>query len=147
VSSSPYLPQQKSILTEVDRYWGESSPYADLTAETLQLLTLNQAIQDFVLFAKTVYLPFDKTNSSNAAKAPWVFMGGSYSGALTAWTESISPSTFWAYHASSAPVEAIDNYVGSGSCVVFISLIDTSGNILNPFGKGWRRTVAKTSIS
>jgi hypothetical protein len=37
-------------------------------------------------------------------------MGGSYSGALTAWTARISPGTFWAYAASSAPVEAISDY-------------------------------------
>jgi hypothetical protein len=37
--------------------------------------------------------------------------GGSYSGALSAWTESTSPGTFWAYHASSAPVEAVYDYV------------------------------------
>ena len=37
-------------------------------------------------------------------------MGGSYSGALSAWTESVAPGTFWAYLASSAPVEAISNY-------------------------------------
>lgn len=37
-------------------------------------------------------------------------MGGSYAGSLSAWTESVSPGTFWAYHSSSAPVEAIDDY-------------------------------------
>ena len=37
-------------------------------------------------------------------------MGGSYSGALSAWTASVDPGTFWAYHSSSAPVEAISNY-------------------------------------
>lgn len=36
--------------------------------------------------------------------------GGSYSGALAAWTEKLSPGTFWAYHASSAPVQAIHDY-------------------------------------
>jgi hypothetical protein len=40
-----------------------------------------------------------------------VLTGGSYSGALAAWTESTSPGTFWAYHAASAPVEAIYDYV------------------------------------
>lgn len=39
-------------------------------------------------------------------------VGGSYSGALTAWTESVAPGTFWAYHATSAPVEAIYDFVG-----------------------------------
>ena len=62
-------------------------------------------------FAKNVDLPFDTNHSSNAQDAPWVFSGGSYGGALAAWTESVAPGTFWAYHASSAPVEAISNYV------------------------------------
>ncbi|KAF7935655.1 hypothetical protein BELL_0103g00180 [Botrytis elliptica] len=92
------------------RFWGESSPYDNLTTTNLQLLTLKQAIADFVHFAKTVDLPFDSNHSSNAASAPWINSGGSYSGALSAWTESTSPGTFWAYHASSAPVQAIDNY-------------------------------------
>jgi hypothetical protein len=87
-------------------------------------LTLHQAIQDFVHFSKTVDLPFDTNHSSNADKAPWVFSGGSYSGALTAWTESMAPGTFWAYHASSAPVEAIDNYVSflKMGCICFTNL-------------------------
>jgi hypothetical protein len=76
-------------------------------------LTLKNAIADFVNFAKTVDLPFDRDHSSNAENTPWVFSGGSYSGALAAWTESTSPGTFWAYHASSAPVEAIEDYVSS----------------------------------
>ncbi|KAF7169373.1 hypothetical protein CNMCM6106_004298 [Aspergillus hiratsukae] len=92
------------------RYWGTSSPYDELTAETLQYLTLEQSIADLVHFAKTVDLPFDTDRSSNADNAPWVFSGGSYSGALSAWTESIAPGTFWAYHASSAPVEAIYDF-------------------------------------
>ena len=97
----------------LDRYWGESSPYQTLNAETLQLLTLEQSIADLVHFAKVAPLPFD-SKKSNADKAPWVFSGGSYSGALAAWIESTSPGTFWAYHASSAPVQAIDDYVSMG---------------------------------
>ena len=37
-------------------------------------------------------------------------MGGSYSGALAAWTAKLSPGTFWAYHASSGPVQAVYDY-------------------------------------
>ncbi|RFU32281.1 hypothetical protein B7463_g4069, partial [Scytalidium lignicola] len=106
-----YAQEIKGAVVIVEhRYWGSSSPYDNLTTENLQLLTLKQAIADFVNFAKTVDLPFDTDHSSNADKAPWVFSGGSYSGALSAWTESTSPGTFWAYHASSAPVEAIEDY-------------------------------------
>jgi hypothetical protein len=96
-----------------DRFWGDSSPYEDLTAETLQQLTLKNAIADWINIAKTIDLPFDTDHSSNADKAPWIFSGGSYSGALSAWTESTAPGTFWAYHASSAPVEAIYDYVSA----------------------------------
>jgi dipeptidyl aminopeptidase/acylaminoacyl peptidase len=43
---------------------------------------------------------------------PWIWTGGSYSGALAAWIAKLSPGTFWAYHSSSAPVEAIYDYWG-----------------------------------
>ncbi|GAB1199680.1 hypothetical protein APSETT444_009037 [Aspergillus pseudonomiae] len=95
---------------DLDRYWGESSPYEQLTAETLQYLTLEQSILDLTYFAETVQLKFDTSNSSNAPRAPWVLVGGSYSGALAAWTAAVAPETFWAYHATSAPVEAIDDF-------------------------------------
>ncbi|POR33927.1 Thymus-specific serine protease [Tolypocladium paradoxum] len=89
------------------RYWGGSSPYLNLTAETLQYLDLDNAIADLIYFAEQVSLPFDPTGSSKPDKAPWVLSGCSYPGALTAWTNALAPGTFWAYHCSSAVVEAI----------------------------------------
>jgi hypothetical protein len=89
-------------------------------------------VHDLVNFARNVKLPFDTNSSSNAPQAvgtslwgkghnranadliscikPWIQVGGSYSGALAAWTESIAPGTYWAYHATSAPVEAVYNF-------------------------------------
>ena len=93
------------------RYYGESSPFQDLTVKNLQYLNLKNAIADLTHFARTVKLPFDSDGRTNAPQAPWVLAGGSYSGALAAWTEATAPGTFWAYHASSAPVEAIYDYV------------------------------------
>ncbi len=49
-----------------DRYWGTSSPYQNLTTENLQYLTLKNNIADLVHFAKTVQLPFDPKNTSQA---------------------------------------------------------------------------------
>lgn len=98
------------------RYWGDSSPYSVLTTENLTYLTLDNSIKDTTYFARNVELPFDTNGSSNAINAPWVFSGGSYSGALSAWTESVDPGTFWAYHASSAVVEAIYDFV---SCLTY----------------------------
>ncbi|KAB5554368.1 serine carboxypeptidase S28 [Coniochaeta sp. 2T2.1] len=92
------------------RYWGESTPYEVLDNKALQYLTLNNSVYDLVNFARNVKLPFDTNSSSNAPQAPWIQVGGSYSGALAAWTESIAPGTYWAYHASSAPVEAVYDY-------------------------------------
>jgi Serine carboxypeptidase S28 len=93
------------------RYWGFSSPFQELTTENMQYLTLKNAIADLNYFALTAKLPFDTNCASNADKAPWVLVGGSYSGALTAWTEATTkPSVMWAYYASSAVVETIGNY-------------------------------------
>lgn len=64
------LSQRKRIGADTtDRYWGTSSPYENLTSETLQYLTLEQAIADMTHFAKTVDLPFDTNHSSNAQNA------------------------------------------------------------------------------
>ena len=92
------------------RYWGQSSPFDTLTADTLQYLTLDQAIQDVVHFAKEVHLDFDPGRASTPDKAPWVLSGCSYPGALSAWIHDLAPGTFWAYHCSSAPVETVTDF-------------------------------------
>lgn len=53
----------------LDRYWGDSSPYEVLNAETLQYLTLDQSILDMTYFAETVKLQFDNSSRSNAQNA------------------------------------------------------------------------------
>ena len=100
-----------AVIVIEHRYWGQSSPYTNLTSENLKYLTISQSVQDMTHFAKNAMLPFDPSGKSNAVKAPWIFVGGSYSGSLVAWTEITAPGTFWAYHSSSAPVEAITDFV------------------------------------
>lgn len=93
------------------RYWGQSMPFPELTTETLQYLDLPQSVYDMTYFAQTVQIPEDNWDqTSNAPNSPWVLIGGSYPGALAAWTSVIDPGTFWAYHASSAVVEAIYDF-------------------------------------
>ncbi|KIH93311.1 hypothetical protein SPBR_04143 [Sporothrix brasiliensis 5110] len=103
-----------AVLVVEHRYYGESSPFPRLTTQTLQHLTLHNAIHDMTYFARNVQLLFDPTagtsKRSNAPNAPWILSGGSYGGALAAWTASLAPDTFWAYHASSAPVQAVYNF-------------------------------------
>ncbi|KAK5714306.1 hypothetical protein LTR17_017237 [Elasticomyces elasticus] len=98
-----------AVIVLEHRYWGTSSPYTELTTANMTYLTLDNSIKDLTYFANTAKLPFAH-HGSNAADVPWILMGGSYSGALTAWTESVAPGTFWAYWASSAVVEAISDF-------------------------------------
>jgi len=98
-----------AVIVLEHRYWGTSTPVANFKTENMKYLTLDNAIKDMTHFANTVQLPF-APNGSNAKDVPWVTMGGSYSGALSAWIASLDPGTLWAYHSSSAPVEAISDY-------------------------------------
>lgn len=100
-----------AVIVLEHRYWGTSTPYTDLTTANMKYLTLENSIKDMTYFAREVKLPFAK-EGSNAKDAPWVTMGGSYSGALSAWIASVDPGTLWAYHSSSAPVQAVSDYYG-----------------------------------
>ncbi|KAH6659742.1 peptidase S28 [Truncatella angustata] len=92
------------------RYWGKSIPFDELTAETLQYLNLPNAMKDMTNFALTAELEFCENGDCNANDVPWVLVGGSYSGALAAWTSQMEPGVFHAYHASSAVVEAVHDF-------------------------------------
>jgi hypothetical protein len=92
------------------RYYGDSTPYTRLSTKALQFHTLDQAVADFALLARKLALPFDPSGKTNAPKAPWVWVGGSYAGALAAWIEKLAPGTLWAYHGSSGPVQAVYDY-------------------------------------
>ncbi|KAK4129134.1 hypothetical protein N657DRAFT_660587 [Parathielavia appendiculata] len=93
------------------RYFGGSSPYEGFDSETLQYLNMEQAAADMVNFAQNVAFPFDEEKSSVASKAPWLYWGASYSATLGSWIERFHPGVFYAYHLSSATVEAnTDNW-------------------------------------
>ncbi|KXX79502.1 putative serine protease EDA2 [Madurella mycetomatis] len=99
-----------AIILIEHRYWGDSSPFQVLDTQNLTYLTLENAVADMVHFARNVRLPFDPSGATNSPNAPWINVGGSYSGALAAWIDKLSPGTFWAHHASSAPVQAIRDF-------------------------------------
>ncbi|KAJ4294699.1 hypothetical protein N0V88_004933 [Collariella sp. IMI 366227] len=99
-----------AVIVLEHRYWGESSPYEELTVQNLQYLTLDDSLKDFTYFAKNFVPPFDNSGKSAADKAPWIFMGGSYSGALAGWLAALEPGTFWAYYSSSGVVEAVGDF-------------------------------------
>ena len=68
------------------RYYGLSNPYDDLSVQSLQFHTIQQAIDDLEYFAKNVKLPQPNGDQLAPGKAPWILVGGSYPGALTSYT-------------------------------------------------------------
>ncbi len=68
------------------RYYGLSNPFDDLSDTSLRFHTIQQAIDDLEYFAKNVKLAQPDGDSVAPGKAPWVLIGGSYSGALTSFT-------------------------------------------------------------
>lgn len=68
------------------RFYGESNPYDDLSVKSLQVHTIQQAVEDLDYFANNVKLAMPGGDNVPPGKAPWVLVGGSYAGALTAWT-------------------------------------------------------------
>ncbi|KAF8827103.1 hypothetical protein HHX47_DHR5000888 [Lentinula edodes] len=108
------IAQQQSGATIVleHRFYGLSNPVPNLSGRNLKLHTIQQAIDDLAYFAENVVLPMPNGAHLSPADAPWILIGGSYSGALTSWTLVNKPDVFWAGYASSAVVEAILDYWG-----------------------------------
>ncbi|VDC02130.1 unnamed protein product [Peniophora sp. CBMAI 1063] len=94
------------------RFFGNSNPNYEMTVDYLQYLTVQQAIDDLVYFAQTVTLPFTGGDAVKPDQAPWVIVGGSYSGALAAYAMANQPDVFWAGWSSSGVVQGIVNYYG-----------------------------------
>ncbi|KAG6918838.1 hypothetical protein DXG01_011243 [Tephrocybe rancida] len=99
--------QNGSTIVIEHRFYGLSNPRPDLTAESLKLHTLQQAVDDLVYFAQNVHLPQPNGDKVTPDLAPWILVGGSYSGALTSWTMVNKPGVFFAGYGSSGVVEAI----------------------------------------
>ncbi|KAI9346999.1 serine carboxypeptidase S28-domain-containing protein [Obelidium mucronatum] len=88
---------------------GRSVPTVDLSNESLQLLTSDQAIEDLAKFIRSFPTLFPQYNLS-AAGTKWISIGGSYAGSLSAWLIQKHPDLVFAAHASSAPVLAESNF-------------------------------------
>jgi hypothetical protein len=98
-----------AVINFETRYFGNSTPVANLSTPNMVYNTPENTIADFINFARNADLPFDSSGKSNAPTVPWIFVGGSMPGAFVSWTEYMSPGTFWAYWASSATSEGIDS--------------------------------------
>ncbi|KAH6914760.1 serine carboxypeptidase S28-domain-containing protein [Coprinopsis sp. MPI-PUGE-AT-0042] len=103
--------QQKGATIVLEhRFYGESNPYPDLSVKSLQVHTIQQAIDDLEYFAQNVELPMRDGDKVSPDKAPWILVGGSYAGALVSWTMVNKPGVFFAGYSSSGTVQAILDY-------------------------------------
>ena len=68
------------------RFFGLSNPYPNLTDASLSVLTVQQSIDDLEYFVNNVKLAMPGGDNVKPDTAPWILVGASYAGALTAWT-------------------------------------------------------------
>ncbi|KAI0751819.1 peptidase S28 [Daedaleopsis nitida] len=94
------------------RFFGESNPYSDLSVQSLQVHTIEQAIEDLAYFAKNVKLPMPGGDNVAPGKAAWILVGGSYPGALVSYAMHSKPDVFWAAYSSSGVVQSIGHFWG-----------------------------------
>lgn len=102
------------------RYYGQSLPFPDLSTEHLKYLTLDNVIEDLADFEKWIA-------SQPGFSGPWISVGGSYSGTLSAIYRQKHPELVVGALASSAPmISGIGELVGSGADVENYSSTDPS---------------------
>lgn len=109
----PHITPTKEKLTRKYRYYGESLPFPvneNTTKEQWKFHTVEQALEDVIYFAQRFTFPHPDPHTAayrpHPSTTPWIFTGGSYSGARAAFIRLRNPETFYASWASSAPVEA-----------------------------------------
>ncbi|CAK9205656.1 unnamed protein product [Sphagnum troendelagicum] len=99
-----------AIVSLEHRYYGESSPFEELTTDNLTYLSSKQALFDLAVFRnyyqESVNEKYNRTGTDN----PWIVFGVSYPGALSAWFRLKFPHLVDGSLASSGVVLAVYNY-------------------------------------
>mmetsp|Transcript_7831 Transcript_7831/g.6927 ORF Transcript_7831/g.6927 Transcript_7831/m.6927 type:complete len:367 (+) Transcript_7831:304-1404(+) len=90
------------------RFYGDSQPFPTLATENLRYLTSRHALADLAVFL--TYANDKIVQEHGGEKRKIIVVGGSYPGALSAWFREKYPHIADASWASSAVVNAIDNY-------------------------------------
>jgi pimeloyl-ACP methyl ester carboxylesterase len=91
------------VITLEHRYYGKSQPFTSLTTDNLKYLTVANALGDLAEFQKYIQTSLGWTGK-------WVSIGGSYPGALSAFYRAKYPDLVVGSLASSAPVQAQENF-------------------------------------
>ncbi|KIY00975.1 uncharacterized protein Z520_03641 [Fonsecaea multimorphosa CBS 102226] len=97
---------QKGLLHEIANATGGVAPY---TTENLRFHSTEQAMADLAYFAQRVSFPGLEDRNLTAATTPWIILGGSYGGVISAFTRIQYPDIFWGGLSSSGITVAIDD--------------------------------------
>ncbi|BGP56935.1 hypothetical protein JCM8202v2_004571 [Rhodotorula sphaerocarpa] len=89
------------------RYYGDSMPVDRLDTDSLRFLTTEQSLHDSAYFAQNVVFPGFRGQDLSPRKVPWIYYGGSYAGAKSAFARKLFPDLFWGAIASSAVTTAV----------------------------------------
>ncbi|GJN73751.1 hypothetical protein PLICBS_007834 [Purpureocillium lilacinum] len=90
------------------RYYGTSYPTEDVSVENLRFLSTEQALADNAYFARHVRFPGLEHVNLTAPGTPWIIYGGSYAGAVAAFTRKVYPDVYWGAISSSGVTAAVD---------------------------------------
>ncbi|KIW85338.1 hypothetical protein Z517_00728 [Fonsecaea pedrosoi CBS 271.37] len=79
------------------------------TTENLRFHSTEQAMADLAYFAQRVSFPGLEDRNLTASTTPWIILGGSYGGAISAFSRIQYPDLFWGGLSSSGVTVAIEN--------------------------------------
>lgn len=99
---------QGLVLVLEHRFYGQSLPFGlnSYTLENMRLLNSEQALKDLAYFTEQVV----SQKLHRVANNPWIAIGGSYPGALSAWYRYKYPHLTIGAIASSAVINAIVDF-------------------------------------
>lgn len=86
------------------RYYGSSLPFGNssFTPANLRYLTIQQALEDYAVIIRSLQ---QSLNIAGPNAVPWIAVGGSYGGVLSAWMRFRYPQLIQGAIAASAPIK------------------------------------------
>ncbi|KAI5734315.1 hypothetical protein M8J77_005022 [Diaphorina citri] len=101
-----YAHNHNALAVQVEhRFYGKSHPLSDLSVESLQYLSSEQALADLAYFITSM-----NTLYSLPAHTKWIAFGGSYPGALAAWLRYKYPHLVHGAMSASGPLRAVVDF-------------------------------------
>lgn len=99
-----------AVVSLEHRYYGESSPFEELTTDNLKYLSSKQALFDLASYRNFYQESINKKFNTTEKENPWIVFGVSYPGALSAWFRLKFPHLVRGSLSSSGVVLAVHNY-------------------------------------